>query len=276
MTPQLSPRSTLHSSRSARASAKPPKSPSGSAQCAGDRLLWVVDAHASGELSTASALRALSLLLSSDNWVVSATGIRDMILVAERLARCFRGQAGEEQSEKRENPRETKNGKPQRHASSTTTADGKDVIPAGDCLTDRAQKDSERVCVACAASDLWIDRAQASLRLLRNETNWGRGDMDLLVAAAATGRGSGGGAGSRAAQRRRRKKCREGREAVSLAASAHDGDDNHDETEETGGVGARQPDGNSGDSDGAALVKAVTSLTQAIAARIRVEANRKQ
>ncbi|KFH05632.1 hypothetical protein TGMAS_203760 [Toxoplasma gondii MAS] len=276
MTPQLSPRSTLHSSRSARASAKPPKSPSGSAQCAGDRLLWVVDAHASGELSTASALRALSLLLSSDNWVVSATGIRDMILVAERLARCFRGQAGEEQSEKRENPRETKNGKPQRHASSTTTADGKDVIPAGDCLTDRAQKDSERVCVACAASDLWIDQAQASLRLLRNETNWGRGDMDLLVAAAATGRGSGGGAGSRAAQRRRRKKCREGREAVSLAASAHDGDDNHDETEETGGVGARQPDGNSGDSDGAALVKAVTSLTQAIAARIRVEANRKQ
>ncbi|KEP64903.1 UNVERIFIED_CONTAM: hypothetical protein HHA_203760 [Hammondia hammondi] len=276
MTPQLSPRSTLHASCSARTSAKPPKSSSsGSVQCEGDRLLWVVDAHASGELSTASALRALSLLLSSDNRVLSAAGSRDVTLVAERLVRCFRGQAGEERSEKKENPRETKNGKPQRHASSATPADGRGAR-AGDGVKDRLQTDSERVCVACAAFDLWIDRAQASLRLLRNETNWRRGDLGLLVAAAATGRGSGGGAGSRAAQRRHRKKCRESREAVSLAASAHGGDDDHDETEETGGVGNRQPEGNSGDSDGAALVKAVNSLTQAIAARIRVEASQKQ
>ncbi|CBZ52342.1 conserved hypothetical protein [Neospora caninum Liverpool] len=248
---------------SSRAGPSPLKSSSGATPGTGDRLACVLDTHAAGELSTPAALRSLTLL-ASDSPVVA--GGRSLAAVAERLVRSFRRPG--DACGTRDQRREHKDGKPQRDAPAAASAAGGDGHPEG-------ENDAARVCVACAVSDLWIDRAQAFLRLLWTEANTQRGDMGLLLAATSAGAASGGAAGSRAAQRRRRKKDREQREAFSLAACARDAEDG-EEREETGGGAERRLDGDSGLQEGAALVKDATALTQAIAARIRDEANREQ
>ncbi|PFH34522.1 hypothetical protein BESB_065540 [Besnoitia besnoiti] len=250
----------------------PHQTPTGASAAAPvSRVATLLEAYDAGQLSASAVLRALLRLLSSPCSASVAGKRRGFGRACDRILRGFSVEAEATALE----PAKTQNSEKTQKFHKPPKQN--EAHAAG---TDDPRKARERICVMCAAVDVWLEKAQEFLLLMGTEKNAKSGESGLLTSSLG-GRGKHGGnggvEGSRAAKRRRRKRDRAERESETLAlGSAKDDDDEEDEETGEGAERDSRAEGSNVYQQIQALVKHLDALTHAIANRAREEANRDQ